>query len=282
MKMNDLGEKFSDIGYYNKQMSLGMVDKLFFVDRIPNNKNYTFVDFGCADGTLISHLYEIYGDKCSYIGYDASEEMIEFAKTKFQGNPVDNVIFTTSWEEVRLRLPYSSETVLILSSVIHEVYSYAKDAADISTFWERVLKPRFKYIVVRDMMLSSSSVSRESSSEAVKKVEANPTYSKQLGEFEAMWGSIRNNRNLLHFLLKYRWKINWKREVNENYFPILIEEFLTKVESGLGDSSYRLDYFEKFRIKFLEEQIQKDFGITIEDTTHIKAVFILEEIELPF
>lgn len=281
MKMNDLGEKFSDIGYYNKQMSLGMVDKLFFVDRIPNNKNYIFVDFGCADGTLISHLYEIYGDKCSYVGYDASEQMIEFAKTKFQGNSVDNVIFTTSWEEVKLRLSSNSETVLILSSVIHEVYSYARNTDDISTFWKRVLDTGFKYIVVRDMMLSSSSASRESSSEAVSKVETNLDYSKQLSEFEAMWGNIRNNRNLLHFLLKYRWKINWKREVKENYFPILIEEFLTKVESGLKDS-YRLDYFEKFRIKFLEEQIQKDFGITIEDTTHIKAVFILEEVELPF
>ena len=78
------------------------------------------------------------------------------------------------------------------------------------------------------------------------------------------------SRTLSIFLLKYRWKINWERELNENYFPIFIEEFLKIMTE---DTDYKLDYFEHFRIPFLVNEIKKDFNISLEDNTHIKAVF---------
>ena len=37
-------------------MAKGMEDKLFFLNELPKNYEYTFVDFGCADGTLINYL----------------------------------------------------------------------------------------------------------------------------------------------------------------------------------------------------------------------------------
>lgn len=38
--------------------------------------------------------------------------------------------------------------------------------------------------------------------------------------------------------MKYKWVENWAREVRENYFPITIEEFLSKVPNN-----YVIDYF---------------------------------------
>ena len=282
--MSEIGKRFSDINYYNKQMSLGMEDKLFFVDKLPRHDKYLFVDFGCADGSMISQLCEIYKGGAGFVGYDISEQMIDFAKTKFQGES-KNVIFTTSWDEVQQQLKYYTNTVLILSSVIHEVYSYATKDSDIQEFWDRVLKSGFKYIVVRDMMLSSRTICREPNSDDVAKIRTNGNYIDQIQDFEEIWGPIEgSNKNLLHFLLKYRWKINWKREVNENYFPIIIEEFLAKMEDEAYSPTdrYRLDYFEKFRIKFLEDRIYEDFHVNLEDTTHIKAIFINDTEELPF
>ena len=201
--MSEIGKRFSDINYYNNQMSLGMEDKLFFVDRLPRNDKYLFVDFGCADGTMISQLYEIFKGRAGFVGYDVSEQMIDFAKTKFPGKATD-VIFTTSWEEVMEKFRYYSNTVLILSSVIHEVYSYATKDADIQEFWNRVLKSGFKYIVVRDMMLSSRSVYREPNKDDVEKVRTNGNYINQVKDFEDIWGSIEgNNKNLLHIGISY-------------------------------------------------------------------------------
>ena len=40
-------------------MAKGMEDKLFFLNEPPKNYEYTFVDFGCADGTLINYLVSI-------------------------------------------------------------------------------------------------------------------------------------------------------------------------------------------------------------------------------
>ena len=276
--MSEIGKEFKDIEYYNRQMSLGMKDKLFFIDRLPSDptKGYTFIDFGCADGSLINELYGIFGTRCRYVGYDISDQMISFAKSKFCGDP-KSALFTTKWEDVITRVKYFSNTVLILSSVIHEVYSYGT-SKDISDFWNTALGSRFDYVIVRDMMLSSASITRTPDPSDIRLVTSNSDHDTQVEEFEKVWGPIDNNRNLIHFLLKYRWEINWERELYENYFPIVIEEFLERVEAF----GYQLDYFEKFRIKVVEDQIKKDFGIQLRDTTHIKAIFINENIDLPF
>ena len=90
-------------------------------------------------------------------------------------------------------------------------------------------------------------------------------------DFEYHWGSIRKMKNLVHYLLKYKWTINWKREVAENYFPITLEEFLKKFEQD-----FNLIYLERFRNPFLELHWQEDFGIKLDDYTHVKLIFQLK------
>lgn len=48
-----------------------------------------------------------------------------------------------------------------------------------------------------------------------------------LRSFEDVWGDVCdvrarkvNVKNLIHFLVKYRYVENWEREVQENYFPV--------------------------------------------------------------
>jgi len=268
--MCEIGKKFSNIHYYNKEMQKGMEDKLFFLDHLPKNKNYVFVDFGCADGTMINALASIFDSKepsnKTYIGYDISETMIDIAKTNYHGPTNADVIFTTDWTEVEKRLNTYRKTVLILSSVIHEVYSYAKDENDIATFWNRVLNTGFDYIIIRDMC-PSDDIDRMSVNWIATRIRQKADRD-MLKEFENEWGEISNNRNLIHFLLKYRWKVNWNREVHENYFPIssnmLVQMF---------NDNFNIDYFERFRVPFLEKCWKEDFDVEINDYTHIKAIF---------
>ena len=267
----EIGAKFVDLSSYNENMAKGIEDKLFFLKHLEKDKEYIFVDFGCADGSLISAMYELFNKegctKNKYVGYDISETMIDFAKTKFNF-PTNDVTFTTDWDTVEEKLVQynGKKKVLVLSSVIHEVFSYASEIKDILDFWGRVTHSDFDYVCIRDMM-PSSDIDRPTNIWVVTGFYENHGEMYQLKDFEEKWGKITNNLNFVHFLLKYRWEINWNRELNENYFPMYVDDLPKNMEG------YKLDYLERFRVPFLEECWEKDFGVKIDDYTHVKAIF---------
>jgi hypothetical protein len=276
--MSEIGNSFKSIQFYNKEMKKGMEDKLFFVDKLPKNQSYCFVDFGCADGSMISALAEIYKNtnqnQYKFIGYDISETMIDLARTNYSGPLYTSVKFTTNWNEVKSEMPFlkNYKNVLILSSVIHEVYSYADENHTIDDFWKKVLCSGFDYIIIRDMC-PSDDINRTSDKSDFMKISTNnhPDIKRELLDFCGHWGTIDNYKNLVHFLLKYRWKVNWNREVNENYFPITIQDLFEKF--GEYSNVYILHYFERFRVPFLDQCFKEDFDIELNDYTHIKAIY---------
>ena len=269
--------EIKDIKSYTENMSKGIDDKLFFLNKIKfrPDEEYLFVDFGCADGTMISAMYEIFEAHslhAKFIGYDISEEMIRFAKSKFNFD-TGKVLFTTDWEDVEIRMGLrpnkkkEKKTILILSSVIHEVLCYANCSQDIRDFWDRVLKSGFDYVCVRDMMLTLDA-DRKSDEDTEKAIRDNLAVGSRLKDFEERWGSIAKNENLIHFLLKYKWKINWDRELNENYLPKHLEYLMNQFKD-----EYNVTYLERFRVPYLEECWKNDFGIELTDYTHVKLIF---------
>ena len=279
--MNKLGVPFKNLSLYNASMRKGLEDKLFFLEYLPED-NYTFVDFGCADGSVLGALCAMYPNKKglnSYIGYDISFDMIALAKTNFSGDIDENVVFTSYWKDVQKELKKSNnKKVLILSSVIHEVYSYGEIPKDIDIFWDRVLKTEFDYICIRDMMPSRDIVRKTPIAiyNALTQDNNHVLNIGQLAEFEKIHGSTQSMKQAVHFLLKYRWKVNWNREVNENYFPIYVEDLIgtLSLKKYFYDAGiYKIDYLERFQVPYLMECIKNDFGITFEDFTHVKAIF---------
>ncbi len=265
----EVGKEFNDIQSYNEKMAKGLKDKMFFVDLLPKDEDFVFVDFGCADGVMINALYELY-PKSDFVGYDVSESMIALAKCRFD-YPADNVHFTDQWSAVQEYLKQSNKKrVLILSSVIHEVYSYAKEG-DIEFFWKCILRNNFDYICVRDMM-PSEDIDRDTDETLLQTFAdhliEHPANEQLLDDFEKIWGPLISNKNFIHFLLKYRYTINWDREVNENYFPIYVEDFVDILRH-----LYNITYMERFRVPYLDKCIEEDFGIKLEDYTHVKLMF---------
>ena len=275
----EVGGKFTNILSYNQNMAKGMEDKLFFINILPlrESNHWVFVDFGCADGTLFTALgpiLEKMGIQATLIGYDISETMVNLAKQKLASYSFDkvSVVFTYNWNIVDKYIRYSNaKKAVILSSVVHEVYSYAESEKEISTFWDRILNSGFDFICIRDMM-PSESIDRPTDEDMLQDFletirDKKPELMDYVNDFQSHWGSLSNNKNFVHYLLKYRWITNWTREVNENYFPIYVEDFLDMM------SSYRSKYIKLFRVPFLDECWLKDFGLVITDNTHIKAVF---------
>lgn len=255
--------KIADLKTYTSRMGLGVIDKLFFVDKVESE---VIVDFGCADGLLIEHLLP-WLPNSDFIGYDIDPEMIQAAKSRFAEK---SPLFTDSWDEVVERLDGRSAT-LVLSSIVHEVYHY-QEPQEIDQFWHRVFNSGFDFIVLRDM-IPSRSIDRLTDKSDLLKIYRSHLHKSQLDDFENVWGSVANNRNLIHFLLKYRYQSpNWQREVKENYLPIYYEDLLSMIPA-----EYELLYHEHFVLPYTRRQVRKDIGINIKDPTHLKI--ILEKVQ---
>lgn len=245
--------EIKDLKIYTDGMFNSLKDKLFFLDQL-KNRYYTFFDFGCGDGRLLSTILKLCPE-CNVLGYDSSEEMRKMAIN-------NNIPTYDNFDQFKNSLSWRVNSVLILSSVIHEIYSYNTDEnKTIDQFWGLIKSQNAETIVVRDMMVSKST---ERPSNIIL-----PKQGEYIPSFKSIWGDITTQKQLIHFLLKYRYTVNWEREVRENYLPIYIEDFLNEMD----ESGYRLDYFCKYQLPFLSDCWKKDFNIVIPDTTHVKCIF---------
>ena len=247
--------QISDINIYTSRMVKSCEDKLFFIDKISKVKN--IVDFGCADGALIREMNKVMPD-VRYIGYDNNSEMIRIAQTKSAG--ISNISFTDTFPGN----VYGKSSLLNLSSVIHEIYSYCNED-EIYEFWNNVFLSGFDYVSIRDMCISENVYRLTNRTDYWKLI--NAADKNQIRDFEHNWGSLMRNNNFLHFLMKYKYVENWDREVKENYFPITLEKLLKKIPSD-----YEITYIKSYCLPYLKSMVEKDFGININDNTHVKLL----------
>jgi len=255
-----------DYDGYNDKMNKSMLDKLFFLSHVDAD---IFVDFGCADGAMIRTMSRI-DPESLYIGYDNDLEMIEKAILLKENS---RNVFLTNWKTIESFLedsnyPYS-KSCLILSSVIHEVFSY-EDEKGIEEFYQRVFNSGFDYIAVRDMALCYDPLSYKNVANPSSWIEDiyKTADSCQVKEFEDVWGKLNLNNNAIHFLLKYKYVDNWEREVKENYFSYDLDKF---IDVGY-DAGYKVNYHEYFYVPFIRRQIFKDFGFWLNENTHYKLI----------
>lgn len=243
---------FTSIESYNVEMRKSLIDKVFFVDKIEAE---VVVDFGCADGTLMEFIKNIFPE-IDVIGFEIETEMLNICQNK-------NLNVTNDWNQI-IDYIKGRRSALVLSSVIHEVYSYS-NPNEIADFWHRVWKTGFDHIVIRDMMVSSSA-SRASDPLQVARVRQVYDVNK-IREWEDIWGSLSENWSLVHFLLTYRYETNWSREIQENYLPLSVEKFL-----NLVDNEYIPEFYEHYTLPFLRREVHKTFGFDLQERTHIKIV----------
>lgn len=258
----------TNYGVYTTEMNKPMLDKLFFLSHVDAD---IFVDFGCADGSMILAMTKMFPEH-AYIGYDTDQKMIEVARD-FQESSRNH--FVSSWEEVIISLNKAKsfygedkKTCLILSSVVHEIFSY-EDENGVEEFYQRVFDWGFDYIAVRDMGLFEPELlgKHTLSPFFIDKIYATAD-SGQVEEFESIWGKLSLKNNAIHFLLKYKYIDNWDREVKENYFSYSIDNFIR----AAYDSQYKNVYFEHFSVPFIRRQIFNDFGFLMNDPTHYKLI----------
>lgn len=210
----------NDFAVYTSRMQKSVLDKMFFVDKVFDSFS-NIIDFGCANGELIKALQSLFNEY-RYIGYDISEEMLTAARTN-----LPSAEFYSDWDKIGVDF---ADSLLNISSTLHEVYSYSTKT-EIDTFWKRVFESGFKYITIRDMMLSDTDITRIDLDQHRLVIE-DENYADKLNDYESVWGKISTQHDLVHYLLKYKYTENWEREVRENYVPITLEQLLDKIPDG--------------------------------------------------
>ena len=255
-----------DYDIYTARMQKSVYDKMFFVDKIFDDSIDTVIDFGCADGELILHLHTFMPD-VRFIGYDIDETMLERARER-----VPFAEFYSNWNDINVD---PDRTIVNLSSVIHEIYHYANDG-DIAVFWQRILAPGFAYITIRDMFKNDIDLP---AGDRWRQNVIDAGYGKQLDDFEKCWGKIKTTNQKNHFLLKYKYKENWDREVSENYMPITVGELKHTVTHYMPYGVYEIDYENFSPLPFIVNQIGKDLNLNMESfPTHLRIIFRKESL----
>ena len=260
-----------NINIYNERMAKAIEDKLWFIRflNMPTfNQNAVVYDLGCADGEIIRHLAPIFPD-IQFIGIDESEDMINLARQR-QFYPNERYIRNSEVHNVDNKKYGIS--IMIMSSVYHEIVNYNNEPAFKNIL--SILTP--DYIFFRDM-IPDETINRKSSIDDLDKLMAkcwndesrDTIHTVQIATFDDIQGSLMNQRNLVHFLLKYRYVENWRREVKENYFPCTYNELMER----FSKLHYQPVYTRQYVLPYIQETVKNDFDIVIRDNTHLNAIF---------
>ena len=239
--------KIENYDCYLTRMSKTFFDKAWFMSHLPENILF-IVDYGCADGSFMEFLKR----NCPcyvYIGIDNDSEMQKLTKEK--GFPC----FSSLKEAHEQYGFFPEKTCLVLNSVIHEIWSYYQDAS----FLEDLHDIYPKYIAIRDMMFNPIDRTRfylpEYDHYRIMNALQSVSWNK-FNDFMEVWKEQDKEIQPAHFLLKYFYDENWKREVKENYFPIDIKELRNTVCNG-----YNIEFQSFYKLPYLVNKWKNDFEL---------------------
>lgn len=194
---------------YLRDLKKGKLSKMFWVDKIDFRN---VIDFGAGDGALYEWLIEE-GYSFNYMAIENNKSFVDILEEK--GIPNSYRLDRESFDEVYNRY---SKTVLVLSSVVHEIMSN-KTGYEIEKIFNTLQSFDIEYIVIRDMSYDDNGLCDK------PPVFKNNTDFMSAEEYGLMsrFEELRemysfNEKKLLHeYFLKYHYIENWDTEKNEIY-----------------------------------------------------------------
>lgn len=245
------GHEPTSYAAYCKSMRAALGEKLFFLDKLPEDVTVV-ADFGCADGALLKAAQLNRPSVEALIGYDHDKLMLAMAED------LSGQELTDSYGMFAARLHrhhrMGRKSVLVLSSVIHEVVS---QGVPWPLLWKATADLGCDYIAIRDMAVSDDQ----------KKV--GPPNHVSVLELRATF-SIGTMSDYLQAMLKARYPENAKREAEEDYFPVTTEQMLNTCTVGSG---YKLRHFEHASLPYVVNEWLNTRGVDLtHEPTHIKML----------
>lgn len=247
---------------YYTRLGSSIEEKLFFLSRIPSEVT-VFADFGCGDGKLLAAINERRVGTQFTLGYDRNAKALPEALDCYEQ-------FTSSLDLFKVAIMRQQrlgrKVCLILSSVIHELLSQGIGWGSI---WNMVRDLNPDYIVIRDMACTNEAKRQPAGLMANTMLNVDDRFTDIAlygtnGTFE-----FQSHADFLQALLKYRYTENIRAEIEEDYFSLTSEQWHNIVTIGSG---YKLHHFDHHSVPWHRENWKRDFGLDIEDPTHIKII----------
>lgn len=262
-------DKICDINSYLRSMSATMYDKCWWIDKISPEID-TVVDFGCAQGDLALYLDRLRPDKFRYIGVDNSEEMVSLARHNhyLHFDKSDSEFCQEISDVIEKCNP--SKTVLVLNSVVHEIFSYMSDSSA-SALLSEMFDMGFHSVAIRDMY-KYDNVGRLDKNIFNIAVSRSP-YAGMWNDYNACVQSTfgqaapKMEDRIVEFLLKYRYASNWAREMREIY----LWDWLPMISRQTRH--YGVTFEDSFSIPYISQRVREDIGIDFAVNTHKKVLF---------
>lgn len=264
----------TDNDIYLERMRKALFDKAFWIDKIDPNTT-TVIDMGCATGDLFRFIEDMFPGKFRFIGIENNKD--------FLANAYSNATYYTDIHDVEN--DDWEHSILVMNSVIHEIYSYCGNDAfkEILTY---VFNKSVNHVAIREMDLSypgdyDSYYVINWANDVV--VTASNKYEKQWKEHLASYEADAP-KNIIEraaeFVLKYQYTENWEREVNERY---LHQEMIGDIGYAMSKYNFRrenddgsfyyFDYELPFSIPQQVDRIAADFGSFPDElNTHVKLL----------
>lgn len=181
-------------------------------------------DLGCGTGTVLELLRRKFR-KSQFVGVDLSPEMVERCTKRFPGAEIRRHDIT-----VRLFDEGSIDT-LVLSSIMHEVFSY--NGYDYSVVratlrhCAEALRPGGR-LIIRDGLKPGRDDTVYLTFLNEKTYDKFVRFSLEFGSSQIAWILADNRiqvsrRDAMEFLTKYIYEVNWKYEVKEQFGVFSLE-----------------------------------------------------------
>ena len=266
--------EIDNIDIYLKRMAATLADKCWWVDRLPPDVD-TVVDYGCAQGDLAAYLERNHPGRFRYIGIDNSPAMLALVEQNrdrlFGRMPV---AFYPTVSGIADRCDVR-RAVLVLNSVLHEVFSYL-NARERASLLSELSGAGFRFIAIRDMHMPRLDPAPFRVDETLSAIEKSPCaelwrdYNASLDAAEPPRDDCWSGTALRvsEFLLKYKYTDNWAREKRETYFW----DWVRLTGDNWRKGGYEVVADIPFHIPFLRQQILADFGVDLPIDTHRKVL----------
>lgn len=245
-----------DFQKYTERLEASIKEKLFFINQV-ELESYDFIlDFGSGTGLLLNEVVSKIKktDGKMFCGYDKNKEMINIARDRYSKTGL--LCFTDNFEHIEETIKASNRTLIIFSSVLHEV-----DEEDFD-FILHVMR-MFDTIVLRDMKRPTNNepISNNTRKRILKEV---PKWQADL--FEKKWGKIRDKENLYRFFLMNEFVENFESEVQEDYFSVPWAIINWELQN------YLTTYCRSYTLRYRKAQVLKRFNHNMKDITHCEMI----------
>ena len=255
----------SNNAIYLSRMENTLVDKVWWVEHLPKHIKVV-VDFGCANGALGLFLNKHYPNRFKYIGIDKNNEFLTEAELL---NPKG--IFFSSLEDFKKIYGTPLDSVLVLNSVIHELYTYMGNC-EARILLKEMFNMGFDYIAIRDMKLDAPKKQRYHYISLRKRIALEwqirkSDYFKSFKDYKQF--SPHPKKSLAfyeEFFLKYFYEENWEREKRERY----LWNWTPYLKYDIGNS-YIAEKAQSFCVPYVRDKVKADFGYDMFHT-HVKLL----------